>query len=79
MFVDLVEYIVKGVVDRPEEVEVREVSDDFDDEMMIEIKVNPADSGRVIGKEGRVINAMRTLLNALAGEGSRRISVELLG
>ena len=59
---DLVEYIAKGLVDHPEKVEVTERV--AAQAVTIRLKVAPGDMGRVIGKSGRVANAIRALLRA---------------
>jgi hypothetical protein len=61
---ELVEYIARGLVEAPEDVSVREVRGGK--VMVLELKVNRKDMGRVIGKDGRVANAMRTLLRVAA-------------
>jgi predicted RNA-binding protein YlqC (UPF0109 family) len=61
---ELVEYIARGLVEAPEEVAVREVRGGK--VTVLELKVNRKDMGRVIGKDGRVANAMRTLLRVAA-------------
>ena len=76
IFVDLVEYLVKSLVDQPEYVEVRE----FEDENVIIVEVTVADNdmGRVIGKGGSVVNSMRTLLQVVASKKGKRVSLEIL-
>jgi len=61
---ELIEYIAKSIVDDPSQVRV----DEFEDlnSVVFELHVAPEDKGRVIGKEGRVANAMRTLLRVWA-------------
>lgn len=61
---ELVEYIAKGLVEAPEEVSVREVRGGK--VTVLELKVGRKDMGRVIGKDGRVANAIRTLLRVAA-------------
>jgi predicted RNA-binding protein YlqC (UPF0109 family) len=74
----LVEYLAKGLVDKPDAVIVTEV--DLADQLILELEVDPDDVGKVIGKQGRTVKAMRTLLSAAAakiGDGatSRRRTV----
>ena len=73
---DLVEYVVKSLVELPDEVSVAE----FDDESttVLELTVAGSDMGRVIGKSGRVINAIRTLAQVTAAKQGKRVSVELV-
>jgi predicted RNA-binding protein YlqC (UPF0109 family) len=58
------EYVVKGLVQHPEEVSVTPV--DRGGQTVFEVRVNPADAGRVIGRQGQTINAIRTLLQGAA-------------
>lgn len=60
MLKELVEYMVKGLVDHPDRVQVTER--ETPRTIVVRLKVAPEDMGRVIGKDGRVANAMRTLL-----------------
>jgi uncharacterized protein len=57
---DLIEYVAKELVDQPDEVRVTERVEDR--AVVVRLKVAPEDMGRVIGKDGRIANAMRTLL-----------------
>ena len=61
---ELIEYIAKSIVDQPDEVEVTE--EDDEDQIVFHLKVAEEDMGRVIGKQGRIANAMRTLLKVAA-------------
>jgi len=72
----LVEYIVKCIVDKKDEVEVKSV--EGDKSIVLEIKVAQEDMGKVIGKEGRTIKAIRTLLGAAATKIDKKVMVELL-
>lgn len=58
--VDLVEFLVKGIVSTPEAVRVNEL----DDGRLLELETAPADRGRVIGRQGRMAKAMRAVLGA---------------
>ncbi|MBU1867769.1 MAG: KH domain-containing protein, partial [Candidatus Margulisbacteria bacterium] len=57
---ELVEYITKFLVDKPEQVDVKEI--DGATLNVIEVKTAPEDSGKVIGREGRIANAIRTIV-----------------
>jgi uncharacterized protein len=70
---DLIEYIARGLVDAPEVVSVKETRGA--NVTMLELRVDHKDMGRVIGKEGRVANAMRTLLRVAAGD--RRVTLDI--
>ncbi len=73
---DLVEYVVKSLVEAPDEVSVAEFEDQS--ETILELTVAGSDMGRVIGKSGRVINAIRTLAQVAAAKQGTRVSVELV-
>jgi 16S rRNA processing protein RimM len=72
---ELVEYIARGLVEAPEEVSVREVRGGK--VTVLELKVNRKDMGRVIGKDGRVANAMRTLLRVAAQDSRVVLEIDL--
>ena len=73
---DLLETIVKALVDNPDEVSVREVQGEKS--MILELKVNESDVGKVIGKQGRIINALRTILRSAAVKEGKIVQLELL-
>ncbi|MCA9949611.1 MAG: KH domain-containing protein [Anaerolineales bacterium] len=75
MMKELVEYIVKGLVEKPDEVSVVEVGGPT---ILLELTVAAEDMGRVIGKRGRIINAIRTLLNVAAAKQGKRVALELV-
>lgn len=76
MFKDLVEYIVKSLVDNPDDVVVDEISGASS--IVLELQVAESDTGRVIGRNGRVINAIRNIVQALAAKEGKRVSVEVV-
>ena len=71
----MVEVIVKHIVDDPAAVRVSEVTTDA--AVIYEIRVAAADAGRVIGRQGKVIRALRVLTRSVAAQGGRRVDVEL--
>ena len=71
-----VEYVVKALVDRPEEVDVKEV--DGERVVVFELRLNPTDVGKVIGKSGRTITAIRTLLTSAAAKHGKRAMLEII-
>ena len=73
---ELVEYMAKAVVNDPDSVIVREI--EGSSATIFELSVTPEDMGRVIGKSGRVINAIRSLLQVAAAKQGERVSLELL-
>lgn len=75
-FKKLVEYIVTSLVDNPDQVTVSETDDR--DTIVLEISVAGSDMGRVIGKGGRVVNSIRTLVQVLAAKQGKRVSLEVV-
>jgi predicted RNA-binding protein YlqC (UPF0109 family) len=73
---ELLEFLVKALVEDPEAVEVEELEEDGD--LVYEISVADGDLGRVIGKGGRVANAIRTIAKAAAVRLDRRVVVDIL-
>jgi hypothetical protein len=73
---ELVEYIAKALVDNPDEVEVKEIAGETS--VIIELRVAPEDMGRVIGREGRVANALRVLLRVVAAKKGLRVTLEII-
>lgn len=73
---DLVEFIAKSLVDDPAQVKVSEVQGA--NSVIIELHVGAGDMGRVIGKGGRVANAMRTLVRVLAAKEGKRVTLEIV-
>ena len=72
---ELVEVIAKALVDNPDEVVVTESMKGED--TLIELKVAPADMGKVIGKQGRIAKAIRSVVKAAASKEDRKVIVEL--
>lgn len=73
---DLVRYMAESLVDDPDSVEVREVSNRSG--VTLELRVADADMGRVIGKGGRIVNAMRTLVDVAAEKQGRRVRLDVV-
>ena len=73
----LIEYIAQSLVDDPAAVQVREVRNDRN-ALVLELHVAPNDYGKVIGRQGRVAKAMRTLLRAGGTQEGRHTSLEIL-
>ena len=72
---ELVEVIAKALVDNPEEVVVPESMKGED--TLIELKVSPADMGKVIGKQGRIAKAIRSVVKAAASKEDKKVIVEI--
>jgi hypothetical protein len=73
---DLVAYIAKALVDKPEEVVVTEI--EGEQTSVIELKVAKEDLGKVIGKQGRTARAMRTILSAASTKINKRSVLEII-
>jgi len=73
---DLVEYMVKSLVDNPENVEIREI--EGEKSTILELKVTKEDIGKVIGKHGRIARAIRTIINASATKSGKRVVLVIL-
>ena len=72
----LVEIIAKSLVDNPDSVQVKEVSGE--QSIILELKVAPEDMGKVIGKQGRIAKAIRTVVKAAAIKENKRVVVEII-
>lgn len=72
---ELVEVIAKALVENPDEVVVTESVKD--DETVIELSVAPADMGKVIGKQGRIAKAIRSVVKAASSKEDKKIIVEI--
>ena len=71
----LVEVIAKALVDNPDEVVVTETEND--DEIVFELKVASADMGKVIGKQGRIAKAIRSVVKAASSKMEKKVTVEI--
>jgi predicted RNA-binding protein YlqC (UPF0109 family) len=72
----LVEWIVRALVDHPEHVNVTETTGE--NVIILEISVAPDEVGKVIGKEGRIANAIRTVVKAAAAKHDKKVTVEIV-
>lgn len=73
---EFVEYIVKNLVDNPDNVQINEIGGTHT--LIIELRVDKADIGKIIGKKGKTINAVRTLLMSVASRNGIRVNLEIL-
>ncbi len=73
---ELVEFMAKSLVDSPEQVQVVAIEDE--DGIRLELKVADEDVGKVIGRQGRIAKALRTVLKAAAVKDGRKISLEIV-
>jgi predicted RNA-binding protein YlqC (UPF0109 family) len=72
---ELLEFIVKSLVDDPLQVEITEIQRDRG--IILRLRVAPEDMGRIIGKNGRVVNSIRALLRVAAARDGRRVDLEV--
>ena len=72
----LVEFIAKSLVDHPENVKV--TTREEDDSVIIELVVDPEDTGKVIGKQGRIAKAIRAIVNAASINDEKKVVVDIL-
>jgi len=73
---ELIEEIAKALVDKPDQVQVRAV--EGEQSTILELKVDPTDLGKVIGKQGRTARSIRTILGAAGMKLKKRYSLEIL-
>ena len=73
---ELIEVIAKSLVVHPSEVVVTETVSG--DDLLLELKVDPSDMGKVIGRQGRIAKAIRTVVKAASSKSDRKVVVEIL-
>ena len=73
---DLVEYVARSLADQPDDVAVSEV--EVETSIVLELRVAPDDMGRMIGREGRTINAMRSLARVLGAKMGKKVTLEIV-
>jgi len=73
----LVEVLIKALVDDPSQVDVQEIASGRDD-MVYEVRVAEDDMGKVIGKHGRIVKAIRTVVRSVATREGKRVAVEIV-
>jgi predicted RNA-binding protein YlqC (UPF0109 family) len=73
---DLILIIAQALVDYPEQVSVNKI--ESNNTVIIELAVAKSDIGKVLGKEGRTANAIRSILNAMAGKTRKRLMLEIV-
>lgn len=72
----LIAFIAKSLVDHPEAVKVTKREED--DSIVIELSVDPEDTGKVIGKQGRIAKAIRTIVKAASVNDEKKVVVDIL-
>lgn len=73
---DLLEYLAKALVDHPDDVQIETIEGERS--VILQLKVHPDDIGKVIGKQGRIAQALRTLVKAAATKQGKNAIVEIL-
>lgn len=74
---EMLEILVKDLVDNPSAIEISQK--DEGKTTVLELKVDPQDMGKVIGKQGKIAKAIRVLMKAYAGKENKKVSVEIVG
>ena len=74
---DVLEIIAKALVDNPQEVNITEINNE-DNSITYELRVAESDMGKVIGKQGRIAKALRTVVKAAASRENKKVSVDIV-
>lgn len=74
---ELLEHIIKSIVDNQDKVEVEETTNEVG-EIVLHLKVDQSDMGKIIGKEGRIIKAIRTIIRVPAIKQGKRVKLEII-
>ena len=74
--VELVKYIAQSMVEKPEAVDVRQ--SETEEGIVVELRVDPDDMGKVIGKQGRIAKAIRTVVKAASAKDEKPVFVEIM-
>ena len=75
---ELLYYIVKALVENPDEISITEKTRE-DGELVLELTVAQSDMGKVIGRQGRIVKAIRSIMKSAAAHENIRVSVDILG
>ncbi len=73
---ELIEFVVKALVDDPSEVSITEIAGDT--KILFELRVAKGDIGKIIGKRGRTASSIRTILNAVSTKQGKRAELEII-
>ena len=73
---DLLTYIAQNLVEHPQAVDVQET--ETDGNVVLELRVDPSDMGKVIGRQGRIAKEIRTLMRSVAQRQGKKVSVEVM-
>ena len=74
---DLLLFIVRSLVDEPDRVDITEI-EESEDSVLFEIRVAESDMGKVIGRQGRIAKAIRTVVKAASSKSSKKVIVDIL-
>jgi uncharacterized protein len=74
----VLEYVVPWLIDHPEDVKIADVEGERQGDLILELSVHPDDMGKVIGKRGRIIHALRSLARAAGQREGKNITVEVV-
>lgn len=74
---EILQSIIENLVDDKEKIEIKEVSGE--QSIVFEVKVAENDMGKIIGKQGKIANSIRTIMKAVASKEKKKISVEFIG
>lgn len=77
MMKEILESIIKNLVENKDEVSINEIQGEKS--IIFEVKVAESDMGKIIGKQGRVAKAIRTIIKALASKEEKRVTIEFIG
>jgi predicted RNA-binding protein YlqC (UPF0109 family) len=75
---ELVEYIARSIASEPDEIVVYEEYDEEDDRVVLRLEVAPDDKGKLIGRQGRVVQSIRVLLRIAAVKQGTRVTLEIV-
>jgi uncharacterized protein len=73
---DLLEYLAKSLVDKPDDGRVSQIEGERS--VILELRVSPDDMGKIIGKQGRIAQALRTIVKAAAIRDGKRVMIEII-
>ena len=73
---EFVEFVVKAIVDNPDDVEIERTVDEMG--VLISLKINPADMGQVIGRQGSTAKSIRTLLRVIGAKSNARVNFKII-
>ncbi len=75
---DILETIIKHLVENQDAVEIKELPDENNKTITLEVKVAAEDMGRIIGKQGKIAKSIRTVMKSIAAKDRKRVNIEFL-